>query len=127
MMKFSDKYSRTMKILDVWFEYMSEEELKTCIECIARFENLKELKLGLDLQTTEPINESLALIGRKCIKLLKFNIRYNQKSILNFAKISEFKTIEKLKIELPFDSVVKGSVQCLKHCKQLIDITRQRE
>ena len=125
MMKFSDKYSRTMKILDVWFEYMSEEELKTCIECIARFENLKELKLGLDLQTTEPINESIALIGRKCINLLKLNISFSGNIIINnqfFDTISEFKAIKKLKIDLPFNTKLKGSVECFKLCKQLIDL-----
>ena len=31
MMKFTDKYSRTMKTLKAWFEYMTGEELKTAI------------------------------------------------------------------------------------------------
>ena len=125
MIRFSDKYSQTIKTLNVLFENLTEEKLKTCIEYISRFENLKELKLELNLRTTEPINESIALIGRKCIKLLKFNISFSGNIIINnqfFDTISEFKAIKKLKIDLPFNTKLKGSVECFKLCKQLIDL-----
>ena len=36
-----------MKTLNVTLKNLTAEELKTCIECIARFEILKELKLYL--------------------------------------------------------------------------------
>ena len=42
---FSNKYSQTIKSFNVWLWLISAEELKTCIECIARFENLKQLRL----------------------------------------------------------------------------------
>ena len=42
---FTDKYSQTLKIFDLLIMSLSAEELKTCIECIARFENLQVLKL----------------------------------------------------------------------------------
>ena len=35
----SDNKSQTMKTLDIPLRYLTAEELKTCIECIARFEN----------------------------------------------------------------------------------------
>ena len=124
-MNFTDKYSRTMKTLNFRFHYLTGEESKTCIECISRFKNLKELKLVLLLKTTEPINESIALIGRKCIKLLKFNISFSENIIIKeqfFDTISEFKAIKKLKIDLPFNTEMIGSVEYFKHCKQLIDL-----
>ena len=126
MMKFTDKYSQTIKTLNVSFEDMTGEELKTSTESITRLENLTQLTLTFNSQNTEPINESIALIGRKCIKLLKFKIIFRGKFIINdqfFDTISEFKTIKKLKIDLPLDKEVKASVECFKHCKQLIDLT----
>ena len=70
----SDKYSKTMKILELSFDDMSYEELKTCFDYICRFENLKELKLYMD-RITEPIDDCLSLIGQKCNKVLKLNLK----------------------------------------------------
>ena len=39
-----------------------------------------------------------------------------------FTALSEFKAIKKLKIRLLSKTVLKGSVECFKHCKQLNDI-----
>ena len=72
---FSDKYSQTLKRLDIALYNLTEEELKTCIECIARFENLKELKLKFGpMKNKEPIDDCLSLIGQKCNKLLKLDL-----------------------------------------------------
>ena len=74
-----DMYCRTMKTLDVLFCDLTEEELKTCIECIARFENLQSLTLFIDrLQTIVPIDDYLSLIGQKCTKLLKLYLRIGE-------------------------------------------------
>ena len=101
----SDKYSKTIKILDITLTYMNLKELKTCIECIARFENLKELKLRIDSATiTQPIDDCLSLIGQKCNKLLKLDL-----SIYSGFPISQ-QFLRK---------VLSGSVECFKHCKQL--------
>ena len=45
----SDKYSQTLKTLNISLERsqfgLNVKDLNICIECIARFENLKELTL----------------------------------------------------------------------------------
>ena len=117
-----DKYSQTLKKLDIDLALNTEEELKTCIECIARFENLKQLKLKLKLsEITEPIDDCLSLIGQKCNKLLKLDLYIDCHPISDrfFASFSEFKRIEELNVIFLTDSVMKGSIESLKHCKQL--------
>ena len=65
--KLPDKYSQTIKTLHICPGHiMDDEELKTCIECIARFENFKELNLIFGyLKTTQPIDNLVSLIGQK--------------------------------------------------------------
>ena len=120
---FSDKYSQTLKRLDIALCYLTEEELKTCIECIARFENLKELKLiFVPMKNKEPIDDCLSLIGQKCNKLLKLDLSIDHWVPISeqfFATFSEFETIEKLKIQFWYKRIMKGSIELLKHCKQL--------
>ena len=118
-----DKYSQTMKTLNLWFYCIRIEELKTCIEYISRFENLKELKINIQsMRTTEPIDDCLSLIGQKCNKLLKLELTIDKEVPISdrfFTSFTKFKAIKKLKINLPKNTVVKGSVECFKHCKQL--------
>ena len=122
----SDKYSQTMKILNIILSDMTAEELKTSIECIARFENLKELKLKFDeMNITQPIDDCLSLIGQKCNKLLKLDLSIDfEIPIFNqYLKVFyEFKALEKLKIDIKRETVLSGSVECFKHCKQLNEI-----
>ena len=123
MVLLSSKYSQTMKTMDIFIVNVIAEELKTGIECIARFENLKELKLLLHTgMITEPIDDCLSLIGQKCNKLLKLDLKINSNSGISdqfFASFSEFKAIKKLKIG---SNELSGSVECFKHCKQLIEL-----
>ena len=127
-MVMSDKYSQTMKTLDVRFVSLTAKELKTCMDCISRFGYLKELKLELlTMNITEPIDNCLSLIGQKCNKLLKLDLSIDESIPISdrfFQIFSEFKAIKKLKIEL-LDNQLSGSVECFKHCKQLneLDIT----
>ena len=65
-----------MRILRVSLRHKTKEELKTCIECIARFENLKQLKLNLD--DSESTDYYLSLIGQK------FNKRLNWMLFIGF-------------------------------------------
>ena len=124
---FVDKYSKTMKTLNVILVFMTTEELKTCFECIARFENLKELKLEFkQLNFKQPIDDCLSLIGQKCNKLLKLDLSIDNSVPISdrfFASFSKFKAIKILKIYL-FDrrESIDGSIECFKHCKQLIDL-----
>ena len=75
MKSFLDNSSKFIKTLKVTLYKLSAVELKTCIECIARFENLKELKLKFDeMNITQPIDDCLSLIGQKCNKLLKLDL-----------------------------------------------------
>ena len=116
----SDKYSQTMKILNASLRDMTEEELKTCIECIARFENLKELKLEFGINKS--IDDYISLIGQKCSKLLKLDLLVNPSVLITdrfFDLFSKFKNIKKLKLRLHNNTEVKGSIESLKHCKQL--------
>ena len=103
------------------------KELKTCIDCICRFENLR--KLTLIFQTSkmkEPIDDYLSLIGQKCNKLLKLNLIIDDSVPISdrfFDVFSQFKAIKKLGIHLnKRNGSIKGSVECFKLCKQLIDI-----
>ena len=107
----------------------SAKGLKTCIKCIARFENLKELTLSFnELKTKQPIDDCLSLIGQKCTKLLKLDLSIFSEVPISkrfFTLFSEYKAIKKLNIHLKYDIEVKGSVEAFKHCKQLkhLDIT----
>ena len=120
----SDKYCQTMKTLNVTLDGVSDEELKTCIECIARFENLKELKLIFYSETKEPIVDCLSLIGQKCNKLLKLDLEirlYGESIPISHRfshSLSEFKTIKRLNIRFE-NTVLKGNIKSLKHCKEL--------
>ena len=121
----SDKYSMTMKLLKLNLYDLTEEELKTCINCISRFENLKSLRLNIRVKETDKqIVKYLKLIGQKCTKLLKLDLEFGQKMISNrlFDAMIEFKSIRKLKIDLHFHTILSGSVECFKHCKQLIEL-----
>ena len=119
----SDKYSQTMKTLDVILSDLAAEELKTSIECIARFENLKDLSLQIRYFQTQPIDDCLSLIGQNCTKLLRFqfiNYSSTSKSDQFFNAITEFKAIKVLRISLPYDTVL--FIECFKHCKQLYEL-----
>ena len=72
----SNKYSQTMKSLNISFSSLTAEVLKTCFNCITRFENLRELTLSItDFEDiTQPIDDCLSLIGQKCNKLLKLDL-----------------------------------------------------
>ena len=134
---FFDKYSTKLMAFGIWFSDMTPE-VKTCFECVSRLENLRQLKIGfLSLRNVESLRESLSLIGQKCTKLSKFDLQiYSHTrtpiSIRFFAAFTEFKAINKLKIDLFNDSEVKGSVaeyfdKCLKlkrlelSCNQLTE------
>ena len=117
----SDKYSKTMKTLKVMLCDLTTKKLKTCIECIARFENLKELTLGICSISPNQQIDCLSLIGQKCNKLLKLqfsDICLTTKSDL-FKAITQFKAIKVLKISLEKNTLLSETVECFKHCKQL--------
>ena len=123
---FTDKYSKILKSFNATFKFSSNKVSKTSLNCISEFENLKEFKLQfISLDITEPIDDCLSLIGQKCTKLLKLHLILNFSFLTTdrFFKIfSEFKAIKKLKIRLSEAKVLSGSVECFKHCKQLIEL-----
>ena len=125
----SDKYSQTMKTLDVRLSHLSAEEVKTGIDCISRFENLRQLKLEFrSLESTQPIDDCLSLIGQKCTKLLKLDLSIDRNVPITerfFDVFYKFKAIKILNIQLSHYTRIKGSIKCFKHCKQLyeLDIT----
>ena len=92
----SDKYSQNMKTLNIRIWDLNAEELKTCIEYICRFENLKELKLNIYIyEIEEPIDDCLSLIGQKCNKLLKLVLVIGNSVPISdrfFASFSEFQS-----------------------------------
>ena len=68
---------------------------------------------------------SLAIPGQKCNKLLKFQVYINNTVLISdqfFRAFSEFKSIKQLTITLPENTVLFGSVECFKHCKQLKEL-----
>ena len=123
LMIMSDKYSKTLLSMDVELNYVTTEELKTIIECIARFENLKELTLLIGTkEIEEPIDDCLSLIGQKCNKLLKLDLEITSTVPISnrfFNIFSVFKSIIKFEINISPEIKMKGSVECFKHCKQL--------
>ena len=120
---FTNRYNQTIKTLNISFGYLTEKELKTCLQYISRFENLRQLKFIIDLQQrAERIDDCLSLIGQKCNKLLKLHLSINNSFSISdrfFDIFTNFKTIKKLKITLKINKALKGSVECFKHCKQL--------
>ena len=122
-----DKYSQKMKCLTVLIIKLSAKELKTFVDCICRFVNLRQLSLSIHyLQITEPIDDCLSLIGQKCNKLLKLDLTVKRVvpiSDLFFDVFTHIKAIKKLKIDLPNNKrVLSGSVECFRHCKQLTEL-----
>ena len=119
----SDKYRQTMKTLNVRFLALEEEELKTCIEYICRFENLKELSLdSFYMRTTEPTDDCLSLIGQKCNKLLKLDLHTNDSLPISdrfFEAFIHFKQVKKLLISIYNNTLMNGSVESFKYCKKL--------
>ena len=97
-----NKYSKTMKRLNVEFGKLTEEELKKCIECISRFQNLRQLELKFYSYpiTEQPIDDCLSLIGQKCTKLLKLDLIIINDSIpisdRFFDVFTHFKTLKNL-------------------------------
>ena len=121
----SNKYSQTMKTLDVKLDFLSTDQLKTSINNICRFENLTELKLEFMFVITEPIDNSLSLIGQKCNTLLKLDLSIGSEIPISdrfFYIFNKFEAIKKLKIKLEHNTVLAGSVECLKNCKQLNEL-----
>ena len=106
---------------------LTDEELKTCIECIARFENLRKLRLRFDLmETTQPIDDCLSLIGQKCNKLLKLGLVIDSSVPITerfFNVFHKSNAIKILEIDISDNTIIiKGSFECFKHCKQLIEL-----
>ena len=121
----TDKYSQTMKTLNVVLYCRTTEELKLCIDSISQFKNLIKLKLEIHLAKTEPIDNCLSLIGQRCSKLVKLDLSIS--TVFNvsenfFAIFTDFKAIKKLKIDLSYNRVLNGSVECFKHCQQLYEL-----
>ena len=121
-----DKYSQKVKYLWIFIYELTAKELKTCVDCICGFGNSRFLFLSIrSLKFTQPIDESIAMIGRKCTKLLKFEFSYDFDIDLFpisdrfFDVFFHFKAITRLDIFLPNFGAVIGSVECFKHCKQL--------
>ena len=118
----SDKYSKRLKILNVMIDDMVEEELKTYIGYICRFENLKQLRIELKSAISTQSKDCLSLIGQKCNKILKLNLQIRNSIPISdrfFDAFYEFKIIKKLHITVTSASVLSGNVECFKHCKQL--------
>ena len=123
---FSYKYSKTMSSLKLVLSHLTKDALKTCIECICRFENLTELTIIFErIEIDEPIDISLILIGEKCTKLSKldlhitYGLRISYKFFYVFPK---YKAIKYIKLYIPYTETLYGSVQCFKYCKQLIKL-----
>ena len=122
----SDKYSLSMKTLNLKFDYLKAEELKTCIDCLSRFENLRQLTLSFDYSNDrELIDESIGLIGRKCTKVFELDLRIKGPVLISdrfFTVLPNFKAIKKIKLYFPYIKSIDGSVECFKHCKQLNEL-----
>ena len=86
-----------MKILDIELSEVITEELKTWIECIARFENLKEFTLNIRIMKISPT--------------VPITDRF-------FDIFPVFKGIENLRIKISPEIEMKGSIESFKHCKQ---------
>ena len=122
----SEKYSQTMKSLKLKLYRLTEEDLKTCIECICRFENLTELILKIDsIEMDEEIDKSLSLIGEKCTKLFKYKLYIGRNAPISydfFYIFQKYKAIKYLKLYLVYYYSLSGSIECFKYCKQLTEL-----
>ena len=100
----SNKYSKTLKTLSVDFDWLKIEELKTCFDCISRFENLTELRIKIqEFKGKDPIDDCLSLIGQKCTKLLKLELLFYysvQISKRFFNVFTQFIALKRLKMML---------------------------
>ena len=123
---FSDKYKKTMKNICFDVFQLNAKELNEFIECISSLENLRSLTVSIATdRINEPIDDCLSLIGRKCTKLLKLDLRIHGSALIShrlFDVFNQLKVIKKLKIESKDNRVLSGSVECFRDCKQLYDI-----
>ena len=125
----AEKYHATLRILKLSLndrQAVSPDFHNNALSYIPRFKNLISLDISLwgekDSGFHRPIDESLSLIGRKCTKLKNLSIETDSDSLLSdlfFTVLSEFKSLEKLNIELEVTKTLVGSIDSLKHCSRL--------
>ena len=121
----ADKYSKTMNELGVGLLCLTATKLKTSVDLICRFDNLRDLRLQIELKKKQSIEQYLSLIGKNCPKILGLGLYLNSENYSSisgrlFAPLSEFRAIKNLKIT--FDQCCTDSdesVESLKHCAQL--------
>ena len=79
----------------------------------------------MNIIVKKSIDKSLKLIGQKCTKVLNLDLGIDEEVPITdrfFDVFTHFKAIKKLRIDLPNETVLSGSVECFKHCKQLYNI-----
>ena len=125
----TDKYGNSMKNVKlIMYNYsilqsyqITGDQLKTVVAYLSLFKNLRSLELtlfdGNDENITEPIDDSLAMIGQNCTKLTKLKLVIAGRHIISnnfFNALSQFSNVEKLFLELNVMKNLEGSPQCLK-------------
>ena len=123
---FGEKYSQTLKTFDATIILMTNasEKFTAYVNCICRFVNLKSLRLYIsDINSLDPIDQSLSLIGQNCNKLVELYLTVTEDVPISgrfFNVFTHFRAIKKLKFKLlNRRKVLSGSVECFKHCKQI--------
>ena len=124
--KLCERLSNKLKSIELIFNMLTHEELKTCLLSISLLKNLKTLRLSMSLSICHPICEYIETIGQKCPKISKLGLSSLSGPPIskpdNFLDIiSSFKSIKSLGLHfIEFGvNVLEGSVESLSQCKQL--------
>ena len=118
------QYSNEMKSINVSFNTLTDEEVKTCLLSISHLKNLKELKIHSHYSGfEEPFVEYISMIGQNCEKILSLTLsQFSFTSVPitdHFSDtLSSSKSIKSF-IFLSQMNELKGSVKSLHGCKQL--------
>ena len=122
----TEKYAKSLKKLEINIitTDMNETQLKTCLQQISCFDNLRSLELKIERSDAniDTIDQSIALLVRKCSQLKTFELVIHNSSLISehfLSSLSELKSIEKLIVD--FKRVTKniGDIDCLRQCSQL--------
>ena len=128
--KICEKYSKTMKSIDVTLKNMTDEDLKTCLLSICHLKNLKTLSLKFcESGNEEPIDEYISMIGHKCIDISRLSLTNLSSVPITDQFLDSYSSFQSLiSLNLNFNvEELKGDIKSLSGCSQLkhLDIRKK--
>ena len=126
----SDKYQKKIKHLEIEFskKYFSQkslnhEDLKTCLNQLSLFVNLRSLKLQILIHINDSqqnsVEKCLEQLFKNCDKMERLSFTCYSISNKFFNILSNLKSLERLRLDFRISKLLTESVECLKECHKL--------